>query len=90
MCQLMDKSCFAEYLSYPDDARLIVGAITLLTGLKEGQSRGSAESDCDTLLLPESSSIGLSMLRWMKKKTECLSSFDAYESLPTPKFSPHT
>ena len=89
MWQLITNNCFVEYFPYPDDASSIAAGLPLPTGAIDGQPGWSTEPDCSTLLPPESSSMGSSMLRWMRDP-ECLSNYDAYKSLHTPNFPPHT
>ena len=89
MWQLMDSNCFAECFPYPDDASSIAADIPLPTGSTHGQRGWNTESNCGTLLPPESSSIGSRLLRWMRE-LDCLSSYDAYKSLHTPNFPHHT
>ena len=85
----MDSNCFAECFPYPDDVSSIAADIPLPTGSKHGQRGWNTESNCGTLLSPESSSIGSRLLRWMRE-FDCLSNYDAYKSLHTPNFPPHT
>lgn len=89
MWRLIDNNYFVKYFPYPDDASSIAAGIPLLTGSADGQPGWSTQSDCATLLPTESSSFGSSMLRWMRE-SDCFSNYDAYKSLHTPNFHPHT